>query len=154
MNVLAIDPGTQCGYALCVDGIKTSGVWDLKVQRYEGHGMRFVRLKNYLSEIGNLDLIVFEEVRRHAGVLASHVYGGIVALIMGFAEENQIDYVSCPVGTLKKFATGKGNANKKKMIEACALKLGVKPKDDNEADALWLLEWGMKNYAASKKQTK
>lgn len=147
MDILAIDPGTKCGYAILTDGAKSSGVWDLSVHRYEGNGMRYVRLKKYLNEIGKVDLIIFEEVRRHAGVLASHIYGGIVSHIMEYAETYKINYVSCPVGTLKKFATGKGNANKDAMIQACQEKLNVQPQDDNEADALWLLHWGMKQYA-------
>nr|BDD47576.1 hypothetical protein 10 [bacterium] len=146
MNILAIDPGTKCGYAATLDGICTSGVWDLSVHRYEGDGMRYVRLRRYLQEIGKVDLIVFEEVRRHAGVLAAHIYGGIISHIMEFAERNKIDYVACPVGTLKKFATGKGNANKEAMIEACRLKLGINPEDSNQADALWLHAWAVAEY--------
>lgn len=146
MNILAIDPGTKCGYAAMLDGIKTSGVWDLSVHRYEGDGMRYVRLRKYLREIGKVDLIAFEEVRRHAGCLAAHIYGGIISHIMEYAEENHTNYVACPVGTLKKFATGKGNAGKDEMINACQERLGIKPKDNNEADALWLLSWAMSQY--------
>lgn len=146
MNILAIDPGTKCGYAATLDGIRTSGVWDLSVHRYEGDGMRYVRLRKYLREMGKVDLIVFEEVRRHAGCLAAHIYGGIISHIMEYAEVNQINYVACPVGTLKKFATGKGNAGKDAMIKTCRDRLEVKPKDDNEADALWLLAWAVSQY--------
>lgn len=146
MNILAIDPGTKCGYAVTLDGIRTSGVWDLSIQRYEGAGMRFVRLRKYLREIGRVELIVFEEVRRHAGCLAAHIYGGIISHIMEYAEANQINYVACPVGTLKKYATGKGNASKDEMINACREKMDIKSKDDNEADALWLLAWAVSQY--------
>lgn len=146
MNILAIDPGTKCGYAVKLDGVRTSGVWDLSVHRYEGDGMRYVRLRRYLREIGKVDMIVFEEVRRHAGCIAAHIYGGVISHIMEYAEENRINYVACPVGTLKKFATGKGNAGKDEMIKACRERLNVKPKDDNEADALWLLAWAVSEY--------
>ncbi len=43
-----------------------------------------------------------------------------------------------PVGTIKKHATGKGNASKQEMV-ACARARGHQPADDNEADALALL---------------
>lgn len=148
-NIIAIDPGTKCGWAARIDGVTFSGVWDLSVKRYEGAGMRFVRLKNHLYELSaqsKIDLIVFEEVRRHAGVIASHVYGGIISLIMEFGEVNNIEYVPCPVATLKKFATGKGNAGKELMMIACIEKLKCTPVDDNEADARWLLAWAMENY--------
>jgi Holliday junction resolvasome RuvABC endonuclease subunit len=42
------------------------------------------------------------------------------------------------VGTIKKHATGKGNAGKDQMIEAMQLR-GHPVTDDNEADALALL---------------
>lgn len=147
MNILAIDPGTQCGYAMSFNTTRSSGVWDLSVHRYEGDGMRYVRLRRYLHDIGAVDMIVFEEVRRHVGVLAAHVYGGIVSHIMEHAERLKIPYTSCPVGTLKKHATGSGNASKNAMVEACVTKLNIEPKDHNEADALWLLDWAIHEYA-------
>jgi Holliday junction resolvasome RuvABC endonuclease subunit len=42
------------------------------------------------------------------------------------------------VGTIKKHATGKGNASKEEMIAAARAK-GFNPTDDNQADALMLL---------------
>jgi len=50
-----------------------------------------------------------------------------------------------PVGTIKKHATGRGNANKLMMITAMQA-LGHNPVDDNEADALALLRWAIKTY--------
>jgi Holliday junction resolvasome RuvABC endonuclease subunit len=48
-----------------------------------------------------------------------------------------------PVGTIKKHITGKGNADKLAVIKAVQA-LGFNPKDDNEADALALLSFAMK----------
>ena len=53
---------------------------------------------------------------------------------MGYNELN-IDMACYSATEIKKFATGKGNANKEAMIEA-AKELGYNPKDDNEADAI------------------
>lgn len=47
-----------------------------------------------------------------------------------------------PVGTIKKHATGKGNASKDEMIEAMKAR-GHSPADDNEADALALLHYAL-----------
>jgi Holliday junction resolvasome RuvABC endonuclease subunit len=47
-----------------------------------------------------------------------------------------------PVGTIKKHATGKGNAGKQDMVVAMQL-LGHPITDDNEADALALLHWSL-----------
>jgi Holliday junction resolvasome RuvABC endonuclease subunit len=47
-----------------------------------------------------------------------------------------------PVGTIKKHATGKGNAPKQAMIDAGRAR-GFDPADDNEADAIALLMWAI-----------
>ena len=50
-----------------------------------------------------------------------------------------------PVGTIKKHATGKGNASKDEMV-ASARARGHAPTDDNEADALALLHWAVHQH--------
>jgi len=146
-NILAIDPGTKCGWAAKAGAIY-SGVWDLAPKRFEGGGMRYVRFHKYLAEIIDslhIGQVYFEEVRRHLGTDAAHIYGGIVSHLTAFCEERGIPYSGIPVGTIKKLATGKGNAGKLEMIVAAkALFPGTVPKDDNEADALCIL------YAAEK----
>ena len=84
----------------------------------------------------------FEEVRRHAGVDAAHAYGGFMAHLTAWCEHHQIPYQGVPVGTIKKHATGKGNASKDQMIGAVRLR-GHAPADDNEADAIALLHWAI-----------
>ena len=51
-----------------------------------------------------------------------------------------VPYQGVPVGTIKRFATGKGNAGKEAVIAAMRAR-GFAPADDNEADALALLLW-------------
>jgi Holliday junction resolvasome RuvABC endonuclease subunit len=53
-------------------------------------------------------------------------------------EELGVKCTGVPVGTIKKFATGRGNASKEEMI-AAAKSRGFEPVDDNEADALAIL---------------
>lgn len=142
MLLLGIDPGTKCGWAL-LDGDKrvASGVWDLASRRHEGGGMRYVRLRSYLAQIceaNKIDAVAYEEVRRHMGVDAAHVYGGIVAHLASFCEQAKIPYRGIPVGTVKKVATGKGNAKKDAMVAAAEARFGVQVTNDNEADALFI----------------
>lgn len=102
--------------------------------------MRFLRFRRWLDEIGSVHTfaaIYFEEVHRHAGTDAAHVYGGLMAILTAWCEERSIPYQGIGVGTIKKHATGKGNAGKPEMIEA-AKRRGHAPKDDNEADAICL----------------
>ena len=145
MTILALDLGTQTGWALTSrDGSITSGSQAFKPQRFEGGGMRFLRFKRWLTDIkqcnDGIDQVVFEEVRRHVGVDAAHAYGGFMGQLTAWCEHHQIPYQGVPVGTIKKHATGKGNAGKEDVIAAIRA-LGHTPVDDNEADALALLHW-------------
>ncbi len=147
MKILAIDPGTHCGYA---SSPFESGVWDLSVKRHEGGGMRFVKLRAFLSkaiQLGPNMMLVYEEVRGHKGVDAAQVYGGIVAIITELCELQNIPYQGVPVGTIKKFATGKGNSNKEMMLHEARLKWPeIDIVDDNQADALFLWAWAKEQY--------
>ena len=80
--------------------------------------------------------------RRHLGTAAAHAYGGYLAHLTAWAEANKIPYQGVPVGTIKRHIAGKGNADKAAVI-AAVRKLGFAPADDNEADALALLDWAI-----------
>jgi len=143
--VLALDLGTTTGWALrSRDGGITSGTMTFKPSRFEGGGMRFLRFRGWLAEVaalsGGVARIVFEEVRAHAGTDAAHLYGGWLAILSAWSEQRGIPYQGVPVSTIKRYATGKGNADKAKMIEAIRAR-GYLPADDNEADAIALLLW-------------
>lgn len=142
-TILALDLGTTTGWALASrDGIITSGSQPFKPQRFEGGGMRFLRFKRWLTDIkqcnDGFDQVVFEEVRRHIGVDAAHAYGGFMGQLTAWCEHHQIPYQGIPVGTIKKHATGKGNASKEEMVASVRAR-GHNPVDDNEADAIALL---------------
>ncbi len=150
MNILALDLGTTTGWAVrTLDGLITSGTASFKPGRFEGRGMSFLRFQRWLEEInqtvGGITGLYFEEVRRHLGVDAAHIYGGFLAQLTAWCEHKQIPYAGVAVGTIKKFITGKGNASKAEVIEAVA-KLGHHTKDHNEADALALLYFAINKW--------
>ncbi|MDR5654381.1 crossover junction endodeoxyribonuclease RuvC [Ruixingdingia sedimenti] len=143
--ILALDLGTTTGWALRGhDGLITSGTTSLRPGRFDGGGMRYLRFTNWLTELdrlsGPIAAIWFEEVRRHAGTDAAHVFGGLLATLTTWAELRGIPYSGVPVGTIKKYATGRGNAPKQDMIAAARAR-GFSPADDNEADAIAILNW-------------
>ncbi len=150
--LLALDLGTRTGWALRErSGRICSGSQPFRPQRYEGGGMRFLRFHRWLTELSQaseasaglaIDQVVFEEVRRHAGVDAAHAYGGFLGQLGSFCEHHRLPYQGVPVGTIKRFITGKGNASKEQVIAAVRA-LGHSPVDDNEADALALLHWAI-----------
>ena len=145
--ILALDLGTTTGWALrSHEGLITSGTASFRPGRYVGGGMRYLRFTNWLTELdrlsGPIAAIWFEEVRRHAGTDAAHVYGGLMASLTSWGELRGIPYEGVPVGTIKRHATGKGNAPKQAMIDAARAK-GFSPEDDNEADAIAILLWAL-----------
>jgi len=73
---------------------------------------------------------------------AAHVYGGLLATLSAWCEHHRIAYQGVPVGTIKRHATGKGNAGKAAVMAAMRAK-GHPVTDDNEADALALLHWAL-----------
>ncbi|MEG3637671.1 crossover junction endodeoxyribonuclease RuvC [Magnetococcus sp. PR-3] len=142
--VLALDLGSQLGWALHhPDGTITSGSVSFKPSRFEGGGMGWVRFADWLDHMHfshTISQISFELVRGHSGTLAAQVYGGFLAYLTGWAEKNSVPYQGIAVGTIKKHATGKGNASKAQVIHAMK-RLGHNPEDDNAADALALLHY-------------
>lgn len=146
-TILAIDLGTTTGWAIRgFDGLITSGTVSFKPSRYDGGGMRYLRFTNWLTEIdrlsGPIEAIYFEEVRRHVGTDAAHVFGGLLAVLTSWSELRSVPYQGVPVGTIKRHATGKGNAPKQAMIAAARAR-GFDPTDDNEADAIAILFWAL-----------
>jgi hypothetical protein len=146
--LLALDLGQKTGWAVRnADGAIASGTVEFKPGRFEGGGMVFLRFRAWLQEVdetaGGIGAVYFEEVRFHHGVTAAHAYGGFLAHLTAWAEMFKIPYRGVPVGTIKRHATGRGNADKEAVIAAVRA-LGFDPADDNEADALALLDWALK----------
>lgn len=146
-TILALDLGTCTGWALQprAGGPVTSGTQSFKPGRYEGGGMRYLRFRGWLNSLRasvEVHAVYFEEVRNHKGVDAAHIYGGLLAHLTAWCEQNKIPYQGVPVGTIKKSWTGSGNAGKAAMVEA-ARSRGFQPVDDNEADALAILHYAL-----------
>lgn len=146
-TLLALDLGTRTGWAvLPSSGQIASGVAEFRPGRFEGAGMAFLRFERFLSDAasasGPFEAVMFEEVRAHAGTIAAQVYGGFLAHLTAWCERRSTPYLGVPVATIKRHATGKGNAGKADVIKAVRAR-GFAPKDDNEADALALLDYAI-----------
>lgn len=147
-QVLALDLGQNTGWAVrrrCGD--IHSGVARFQPGRFEDSGMSLLRFRAFLDDLhsmGGIDYCVFEEVRRHLGTTACHVYGEFLGQLKVWAKDNRIPYMGVPVATIKKHATGKGNASKEEVCRAI-MHRGHTPMDDNEADALALLHWTLES---------
>lgn len=98
--------------------------------------IRFRAKVREIIEMEQIDLVVFEQAAgrfKHALINAGEYHGVLKTLL----EDLKKEYRSYSAPSIKKFATGKGNAKKPEMI-AAAEAAGHSPADDNEADAIWL----------------
>lgn len=144
MTTLALDLGTQLGYAIArADGRIESGSESFALRAKEGDGMRWVHFRRWLVEmkaVHDFKRVAYELVIGGVPgqVYAAQVYGGFVAILQAFCEHHQINYAGHHVGTIKKAWTGSGAAKKHHMI-ARAKALGFNVTDNNEADAIALL---------------
>ena len=151
MKILALDPATHYGFAY-QDGNNAivSGTWDLSSKRDESKGMKLIRLESKLNEIAKLgiDLIVFEAARNAMPQMqgALVVQAELQGVLKLWAEKNKLDYRGYSPSEIKKHATGKGNCGKPAMIAAAKKKFNFSG-DDNEADALWVLDLAKSEYA-------
>ena len=143
-TILALDLATITGWTLrSADGRIVSSTVSFRPSRYDGGGIRYLRFRGWLDGTAHgVGVIHFEEVRRHAGTDAAHVYGGLLATLTAWCEQHGIAYQGVPVGTIKRFIAGKGNADKQAVITAVRER-GFNPADDNEADALAILLWAI-----------
>lgn len=151
MRVLAIDPGSTTGWALgsVLDGkpvIGLSGTWNIAPRRGESSGWRYIKFRRYLEEVlaayPGLKAVVYE-MQHHRGASATEYAIGCVAVIQEFCAQHSLEHASVHSTTLKKFATGHGNAKKPDMMAAGKAK-GWKFADDNECDALWIAEYALR----------
>lgn len=151
-NVLALDLGTQCGWAVATrDGKFSSGSDRFDPARCGGPGKRWLAFREFLTararEVGGIQAVYFEEVKqRFVSNLAARAYCGYLAILESWCAANNIPLYGVGVGTIKKHATGKGKAKKPDMI-AAAQALGVNIKDDNQADAVALLAYALEQEA-------
>lgn len=148
MNILTLDCGTKTGWASMVNGRVESGVQDFSLKRGESKGIRFLRFNtwlNYMLELVKPYVVVYEMAHLRGGS-ATEVLVGMTTRIEEFCESKNIEYSSIHSKSLKKFATGKGNASKEDMMRAATLKTGRVIDSDDEADALLMLEWARKEF--------
>lgn len=136
LHLLAVDLGSRLvGWAYFVGpDLIGAGTWDLEPPRHQSRGVRWLRLTAALDAIvagGNpVDLVVFEEVRRHKSFprdrkgkapipnfAAAHAYGGAMAHLEAWVERQRppgclpdegMQISSVAIADIKRAATGKG----------------------------------------------
>lgn len=166
MNVLVLDLALTTGYAARVNGVVHSGIALFDVARDESKGLRTMKLARFLDEVlantpGGFGLILFEQAHHRGGASTAVAERFIGKLLEWCAVNGNIPHKPVHTATLKKWATGRGNAGKLAMIERAvqlsddfAARYGAWAKQrkataaqveaawSDEADALCLLHYG------------
>ena len=144
MKILALDIATKTGWAMCDNGRYSSGVFDCNAKSY---GKRYSKFQNVLLTKFNFgidnkpDILVYEKAFQKSQA-SNELFNGFLAITRLILCRAETKFIAVYPNALKKWATGNGKASKQDMIDAAKL-LGWNPKDDNEADALLLLEYAL-----------
>lgn len=141
-NIAAFDQATKCGVAYQIKGEEPkTEMWNLNIKSKESQGMKWIRfearLKDFLKR-NNIKILAYElpAGRNIKPIIHS---SKLIGVIEKSCVELEIEHIEFSASEIKKFATGKGNANKEMMIEAAIKLWNYEGEDDNEADALHIL---------------
>jgi crossover junction endodeoxyribonuclease RuvC len=146
MKILALDPSGTVGWAVTWE--RRAAVLDTYKLQGTHRAERLNDYRRWLTDKvdarhASPDLVAFEEPIAFRG--AGTVFlAGLCAVTEMVCEEARVPFASVHVSTLKKFATGKGNAKKPDMIRAATELLGHAV-NEHEADAYFVARWAREN---------
>jgi len=138
--VLALDVASTTGWARFQGEEVTSGIVKLRQRTAkkvrEPRGAKFSQLRAWLDEQEIPDQLVIERAGHFKSAAAAETIHGLLAIVEAWAYDHAIPLEYLSPTTVKKYATGSGNADKAAMIAAARERWpGVELADDNEADA-------------------
>ena len=148
-NVLAVDIATHTGYF----SMHESGTWDFTESMKRNNNKQHKAFRDTLIEFiqkYNIKLIVAEDVNcgRSEKEFKSSVklseFRGILMEICDTLDLPEPIFINPK--TVKKWATGNGNADKDMMVKFCKMRWRTNPIDDNEADATHIFMYFVKKF--------
>ena len=122
MTIISLDCATVTGWAIWRDGrCIESGVQDFSKKRGESNGLLFLRFRKWLMDLietaGPAQILAYEQAH-HRGGAATEICVNLTGRVQEIAQQEGAECASVPTMTLKKWATGHGNADKSAMIVA------------------------------------
>lgn len=166
--LLALDLGSTTGYAYrAADGNTVFGSWVLatpkqlrEAKRNHDRGTRacdprVCSLHTHVSDLVDglgVSVLGWEDVEFASSTAQTQLWASFRTVLWGLlCHRHAIRPVPLPVGTLKKYATGSGNADKEQMAIALKKKfpeLEMSKYDDNAVDARHLLQYLIEKHDA------
>ncbi|NDV63924.1 hypothetical protein [Bacteroides sp. 224] len=148
-NVLGLDIATHTGYY----STHGSGTWDFSESMRRNNNKQHKAFRDTLIEFitnHNIKVIVAEDVNcgRSSKEFASSrklsEFRGILFEICDSLDLPEPIFLN--LRTVKKWATGNGNADKKMMVDFCKTRWKTNPVDDNEADATHIFMYYIRKF--------
>lgn len=140
MRVVAFDPS-----------LTATGVCDAEGKTYRVGGdakvgdRRLQKIYDLVLEVAAVaDYALMEDLPTHAqGAGKTGMAQGVVRLAL---VQLAVPFTTVTPASLKKFATGSGNADKADMRMSLFQRAGIDLKDDNQVDAWWLRALGLHHF--------
>lgn len=155
MKILAFDLAGCTGWATRTpQGGVVSGILDLKLGEDEHPGRRWERARATIESLAishQADVLAWERIVALGGSSRANVaLYGLEAQLVEVTWRCGYDALTVMPATLKKFATGRGNAKKPDMVAAAKAHWpGWVPATHDEADARFVLLWAENEIAAA-----
>ncbi len=135
MNVIGLD------LSLTSTGVATQTETSVLICKLRGYPrLRWIR-DAVVERCADADLVVVEGPSYHSTGSAIHQIAGMWWMVT-MAVDEQHPMAVAPPSTIKRFATGRGNADKDAMLLAAARRFDWFDGDNNQADALWACAMG------------
>ena len=119
------------------------------------HGMdRICEIRDYVRAVvlahRDLELVVMESLA-YAAHDTERIGAQLAGLVRACLFDLNIPFLLVAPNTLKKYATGKGNADKYTVMRHADKRLGYEGSSTDEADALWLraIGWALLGVAVT-----
>lgn len=137
-GVLGIDPSLTATGVADPDG----NTYTIKTKAKDGD-YRLIQIFQEISSEASFGVryAVIEDLPTHA--MSAGKTGMSQGVVRAALCDWNIPFVTVPPATLKKYATGKGNADKAAMALALKERTGLELADDNQVDAWWLRAIGL-----------
>lgn len=151
-NILGLDIATHTGYF----SIHESGTWDFTESMRRNNNKQHKAFRDTLVSFikeHDIKLIVAEDVscgRSNKEFKSSVKLSEFRGILLEICDELDLpEPIFINPRTVKKWATGDGNASKDAMIRYCKMRWRIDPVDDNMADATHIFMYYIKKFRIS-----
>lgn len=155
-NVLSVDVAEHCGYY----STHGYGTWYFppteKASKkkyggdYEQHRQFYLTIKNFIIE-HDIKVVAAEDVNVGTRFMALRKLSEFRGVLFALCAELNIPLVFFNVTNIKRWATGDGRADKKKMMEYAIKRWHIDPEgDDNVGDACHIFFYFIHRYEITK----